>query len=133
MFFVSRAIIELRKRGVIALALTKKHRYWPKYIDNNAIDKHFKDKDVGSVDSLPGEMLNIPFHVFGMKDPDYVMKLMSTYGTNVLQLDHLANGNILSTKKRCKKSSIIQKLYQTISNKDMLWTTTMLKNTPLFV
>ena len=27
-------------------------------------------------------MEEVPFHVYAMKEPDYVMSLMSTYGTN---------------------------------------------------
>ena len=82
MFFcVLRAIIEL-KRGVFVSSLIMKQKYWPKYIDGDSIDAHFEGKQVGAVDSLLGQMHNIPFHVFGMKEPDYIMKLMSTYGTN---------------------------------------------------
>ena len=28
-------------------------------------------------------MEEVPFHVYAMKEPDYVMSLMSTYGTNI--------------------------------------------------
>ena len=28
-------------------------------------------------------MEEVPFHVYAMKEPDYVMLLMSTYGTNL--------------------------------------------------
>ena len=87
-FYILRAILELEKRGVYASALIKKHKYWLKYIDGDSIDAYFEGKEVGSIDSLPGKMHNVPFHIFAMKEPDYVMKLMSTYGTNELQLDH---------------------------------------------
>ena len=43
---------------------------------------HFENKEIGSADSLPGTIDDVPFHIYGMKEPDYVMKLMSTYGTN---------------------------------------------------
>jgi hypothetical protein len=39
-------------------------------------------KDVGDVDAWQGFLDDIPFHGFAMKEPDYVMQLMSTYGTN---------------------------------------------------
>jgi hypothetical protein len=81
-FCVLQGIVELKKRGVYAAALIKKRRYWPKWIQGDAIDNYFADKDVGEVDALPGVLDNVPFHVFAMKEPDYVMKLMSTYGTN---------------------------------------------------
>ena len=42
------------------------------------IEDHFKDKDVGSVDSLKGKIDNVPYDIYCMKEPDYVMKIMST-------------------------------------------------------
>ena len=45
-----------------------------------AIDQHFKDKEVGETDSLHGELEGGPYDIFGMKEPDYIMKIMSTYG-----------------------------------------------------
>ena len=35
-------------------AVIKKRRYWPKYINGDAIDIHFEGKEIGSVDALPG-------------------------------------------------------------------------------
>ena len=80
-FCVLQGIVELRKRGVFAAALIKKRRYWPKHIRGDEIIAHFKDKEVGSVDAWPGTLDGVSFHVFCMKEPDYVMSLMSTYGT----------------------------------------------------
>ena len=102
-FCVLRAIIELKKRGVFASALIKKRKYWPKYIHGNSIDAHFNDKQIGEADSIPGQMHNIPFHIFGMKEPDYVMKLMSTYGTNELQMDHPMQRIYMEKNKEVKK------------------------------
>ena len=42
---------------------------------------HFKDKQVGFADALPGMLDGIPVYIFGMKEPDYTMMLMATYGT----------------------------------------------------
>ena len=36
----------------------------------------------GGCDSWKGTMEEVPFQVYAMKEPDYVMSLMSTYGTN---------------------------------------------------
>ena len=80
-FCVLQAIIELAKFGIYAAALIKKRRYWPKYVKGEAIKKHFEDKNVGDVDAIAGKLDNIPFHYYAMKEPDYVMMLMSTYGT----------------------------------------------------
>ena len=81
-FCVLKGIVELKKRGVYASALIKKRKYWPKYIKGDAIRQHFDEKAVGDCDSWNGKMEEVPFHVYAMKEPDYVMSLMSTYGTN---------------------------------------------------
>ena len=79
---VLKGIIKLRKKGVFSSALIKKWQYWPKYIKGDKIKAHFNDKNVGDTDSWAGTFDNIPFHVYAMKEPDYVMSLMSSYGTN---------------------------------------------------
>jgi len=81
-FCVVKGLVELKRKGVFASALIKKRRYWPKYIDGDAIKSHFEGAEVGSADALRGSVDNIDFHVFAMKEPDYTMMLMSTYGTN---------------------------------------------------
>ena len=81
-FCVLKGIVELKKHGVYASALIKKRKYWPKYIKGGAIRDNFKDKNVGDCNSWKGSMEEVPFHVYAMKEPDYVMSLMSTYGTN---------------------------------------------------
>ena len=80
-FCVLQGIVELRKRGVFGAALIKKRRYWPKHIEGDRIKAHFEDKAVGDVDALAGVLDEVPFHVFAMKEEDYVMMLMSKYRT----------------------------------------------------
>lgn len=80
-FCVLKGIVELAKKGVYGAALIKKRRYWPKYIKGDAIIDHFRTKEVGTADAWPGTLDNTPFHIFCMKEPDYVMSLMSSYGT----------------------------------------------------
>ena len=79
-FAVLDALIQLRRNGVFGLIMVKKRKYWPKFIDGEAIKQHMANKPVGSVDSLPGQKDNQRFHIFAMKDPDYVTILMSTFG-----------------------------------------------------
>ena len=81
-FCVLKGIVELKKHGVYTSTLIKKRKYWPKYIKGDAIKQHFNEKAVGDCDSWKGKMEEVPFHVYSMKEPDYVMSLMSTYGTN---------------------------------------------------
>jgi hypothetical protein len=47
------------------------------------IDIKFCDGyEVGDTDSLHGTMNGVPYDIFCMKEEDYVMKIMSTYGSN---------------------------------------------------
>ena len=80
-FCVLQGIVELCKKGVFAAAQIKKPCYWPKHIPGEAIVLHFATKDVGHIDALQGQLDGVPFHVFCMKEEDYVSMLMSTYGT----------------------------------------------------
>ena len=80
-FCVLQALVELKKCGVYAHALIKKQRYWPKYVPGDAIKEHFTDKVVGSVDALKGQLDGVPFHLYAMKEPDYMMMIMLMYGT----------------------------------------------------
>jgi len=62
-------------------ALIKKHWYWLQGVDGDGIMTHFVGKDVGSVDALPLVLNGIPFHIYCMKELDYVLSIMSMYGT----------------------------------------------------
>jgi hypothetical protein len=79
-FCVLKGLIELRKIGVYASAVIKKRRYWPRYINGEYIDNHMNDKEIGATDCLNGVLDGWKYNVFAMKDVDYTMKLMSTYG-----------------------------------------------------
>ena len=63
------------------MSLIKKQHYWLKYINGKVIIQQFQDKEVGATDALPGVLYDVPVHVHCMKEPDYVMMLMSSYGT----------------------------------------------------
>ena len=80
-FCVVKGIIELIKRGVFAAALIKKRRYWPRYVRGDEIREHFDSKAVGDADAWRGTLDGHSFEIHAMKEPDYVMSLMTTYGT----------------------------------------------------
>ena len=63
------------------MALIKKHHYWPKYIPGDNIVSHLAEKGIGELDALQGMLDDVKFHVVAMKQPDYVMMFMTTYGT----------------------------------------------------
>ena len=66
---------------MFAAALIKKQHYWPKYIPVDNIVSHFTEKGIGELDALQGMLDDVKFHVVAMKEPDYVMMFMTTYGT----------------------------------------------------
>jgi hypothetical protein len=41
---------------------------------------HFKGNEVGTSEAWGGTLEGAPFHLYCMKEPHYVMTLMSTYG-----------------------------------------------------
>jgi hypothetical protein len=58
-------VVALASRGVYAGALIKKRRYWPKGVLGEAIDEHFRNKEVGDVDMLEAKTEdNKPFRIF---------------------------------------------------------------------
>ena len=59
----------------------QKRRYWPKHILGEDIIAHFMDKTIGAADAIKCELDGMPFYISGMKESDYVMQIMSTYGT----------------------------------------------------
>ena len=64
------------------MALIKKHHDWPKYIPGDNVISHFAEKGIGESDALQGMLDNVKLHVvIAMKEPDYVMMFMTTYGT----------------------------------------------------
>ena len=105
-FCVLKGIVEIKKRGIYASALIKKRTYWPKYIKGDVIRQHFDDKAVGNCDSWKGNMDEVPFHVYAMKEPDYIMSLMSTYGTNLRSAKEACHEWVDSD--RPKKNNAIQ-------------------------
>lgn len=80
-FCVLKGITALKEKGVFAAATIKKRRYWPKFVKGDEIAEHFRTKEVGEVDVLPGKLDGVPFSIHCMKEPDYVMSIMTSYGT----------------------------------------------------
>ena len=66
---------------MFAAALIKNRRYWSKYIPSDNIVAHFAEKWIDESDALQGMVDDVEFHVVAMKEPDYVMMFMTTYGT----------------------------------------------------
>ena len=78
--------------GVFSGALIKKWKYWSKWNDGDGVDKHMECQVVGECDSF-GDKLNVSdYGVFCMKEPEYVMKIMSTYGGLIERKDSMNQG-----------------------------------------
>ena len=80
-FCVLQGIIELRKLGVFSSALIKKRRYWPKYVHGDEFKAQFDHCEPGTFKALRGKLDGIDFHLYGMKEPDYILMFMTTYGS----------------------------------------------------
>ena len=57
-------------------------------------------RQVGDTDSLPVRMDNIPFHIYAIKKPDYVMNLMTTYGTNEQFVHHATKRDFINLETK---------------------------------
>ena len=77
-FCALQELVELKKNGIYAHALIKKRRYWPKHVPGDAIIKHFNNKEVLETDAIHGELDGVWFYLYGMKEPNYIMQIMST-------------------------------------------------------
>ena len=73
------------ERGVFGLALIKKWSYCPKGVPSEKIIWHIQNKEAGDVDAVKGSIIGKSYHIMAIKETDYVMLMMTTYGT----LDHL--------------------------------------------
>ncbi len=82
-FCILKGIVELKKEGIFAGAMIKKHCYWPSLVPGEAIDLHFQSKDVGDMDIFAGNLDGVEYFIWEMKEPDYIMKIMGTGGALV--------------------------------------------------
>ena len=72
-FCVLLAVLVLKKMAVFSAALTKKIRYWPRYVKGEEINTHFEDAPVGDSQILPCKLNGVKFDLFWFKYPNYVM------------------------------------------------------------
>ena len=84
-FYVLKGLISMVEKGVFGSALIKNQRYRPKGVPSEEILRHMKNKDVGDVDAVQGSIRGNSYHIMYIKDPEYVILMMTTYG----KLEHL--------------------------------------------
>ena len=112
-FSVMKGLVALKKVGVYAHAVAKKRRFWPKCVPGDKIDSHMESKEVGEVDCLNRELDGERYKIFAMKEPDYTMKLMATYGGLTVPDDEKVTERYVDGQK---KLSNTPRIFRTISN-----------------
>ena len=70
-FCVENGIIELAAKGVYAVALVKKLRYWPQIVPVDLFDRHSVDNVIGDVEILEASAEDgKPFRILCFKESD---------------------------------------------------------------
>ena len=72
---------QAKKKRNLCCRGNKKFRYWPRYVDGEMIKNHFLNKEVGAVDAIKGRLDDMTVEIHCLKEPNYTMMLMSSYGT----------------------------------------------------
>ena len=68
-----------------ASALIKKRHFQLKGVPRVALDKKLENASIGKTTTIKGRLDEVPYHLFAMKDKDYIIKLMTTHESlNVL-------------------------------------------------
>ena len=119
-FCVLQGLVELKKLGVFAHALIKKRQYWPKHVKGDDIIQHFANKEVGSADALRGQLDVVPVYIYGMKEPEYTMMLMATYGTLAEQGDEKTRNFMDGGSKVVKKFKYPEVVYNHYQFRDVI-------------
>ena len=67
---------------MFACALVKKRCYWPTLVPGQAMQDHFdmEGMEVGDTNAIQGVMDGQPYNLWGMKEPDYVIRMMAMGG-----------------------------------------------------
>jgi len=104
-------LILLCQKAVFGSALVKKHKYWPEGVDGDQIARDFADKEKGYANAKRGTLNGIPLHLFCMKEEDYIMTLMSTYGT-LERMGKSCNHDYTDGNEKYHKSSMYPEVIQ---------------------
>jgi hypothetical protein len=76
-FCLLKAIVALHEKGMYAGTLIKKRHFWPSLVPGDAIDARFMGKSPGECEAISGTLNSSPYYIWGMNEPDYVMKIMA--------------------------------------------------------
>ena len=62
------------------LCYHKKIRYLPCMVPSKDMEDHFGEMEVGETDAIQGTVDDVIYNLWGMKEPDYVTRIMDTGG-----------------------------------------------------
>ena len=78
-FYIIQGLIDPIKVRVFVYVVINKKYYWHRHVPIQEIDNYRKTKKIGDVTHLRGKIVNYNDDTFFMNNPDYMIKLMSTY------------------------------------------------------
>ena len=86
-FCVLKALVKLKKVGMFACAVIKKHWFWPAFVPGEAISREFDNLELKVGDSLAisRKLDGEEYFFWALKEPSYIMKVMAT-GVRYLQM-----------------------------------------------
>ena len=76
---VLEGFISIVEKGVLGSDLIKKRCYWPKGVPAEDILRHMQNKYARDVDAFQVSIRRKSYHIVAIKEPDYVMLMMTTY------------------------------------------------------
>ena len=103
-FCVLKACVELRRHVSFAAALIKKLWCWPACVAGNAVAGRIVDT-VGSFDAISDVLDDIIYNIWCMKELDYVMSLIATWGyCHITDIHNKLCHKLLSLEATWRKS-----------------------------
>lgn len=81
-FCVIEGLVDLALKGVYAVAVVKKRKYWPRHVPGDAIISYMKDKPVGELHVAQGKVNNVQINFNCVRHSRYTFILASTYGSH---------------------------------------------------
>ena len=79
-FYVFKGLIQLIKKGVFSCSFTKNRRYCPSMVPGKEMGDLFGGVEVGEKYSIQVTVDYVIYNLWGMTEPNYVMRMMDTGG-----------------------------------------------------
>ena len=70
----------MRGKGVFACDIIKKRRYWTSMVPGKEMEDTFRELEVGETDAIQVPVYGVIYNLWGMKEPNYVMRMMDNDG-----------------------------------------------------